>query len=467
MSANKYISTQHLYMRAGFGENAIILEENAGKSPRKLVKKLLEEAETFTDLVVEKENPMMADEMQDLSKEEKQALRKESKEFIKALNIKWLDKMTESKGMLREKMTLFWHGHFACQSPNVFFVQQQHNQIRKHALGKFGDLLVEVSKSAAMLQFLNNKQNRKDSPNENFAREVLELFTLGRGNYTEADIKNAARAFTGWNFDEEGSFMFRQRTHDTGQKTFMGKTGNFSGDDILKMLLENKQTARYITTKVYRYFVNEKVDEGIVEKLATQFYESEYDIAALMQEIFTADWFYEPANIGTRIKSPIELLVGLRKQLNISFADTESQLIIQKVLGQILFYPPNVAGWKEGKSWIDSSTLLFRLMLPSVLAKAANLDMQLKEDGDVNTAFFAKKKRIEIKANLNFGNFQQVFGNTKTKDLIANLSDYLLQTEILSPNKALLESKIDGSLQENSLKTLVLAFLSLPEFQMG
>jgi uncharacterized protein (DUF1800 family) len=470
MTANKYIKTQHLYLRAAFGETADIIEENADKNPKKLVKKLFEEAATFKDLVVETENPLVADDMADMSKEEKQDLRKESKEKIKELNLLWLDKMADSQTAFREKMTLFWHGHFACQSANIFFVQLQHNAIRKHALGKFGDLLMEISKSAAMLEFLNNKQNRKDSPNENFAREVMELFTLGRGNYTENDIKNAAKAFTGWSFDQDGSFKMRLRQHDGGQKTFMGKTGNFSGEEILKMLLENKQTAIYITTKIYKYFVNENtetsVNQAIIAQLADKFYNSEYNIGKLMEEIFTADWFYEDSNIGTRIKSPIELIVGLRKQLGITFQDKDAQLLIQKVLGQVLFYPPNVAGWKEGKSWIDSSTLMLRILLAGMLFKSEGIALQAKQDGDVNTDFFAKKKVLNIKASLSFNHFEKVFAKTKPENLINEIADYLLQTPLLDNNRKIIQAKLSITPKEELIKTSVIALTCLPEYQL-
>ncbi len=470
MAANKYVKTQHLYLRTAFGETADIIDENAGKSPKKLVKRLFEEAETFKDLIVETENSLIADDMAELRKEEKKELRKESKEKIKELNLLWLDKMTDSKTAFREKMTLFWHGHFACQTANIFFVQLQNNAIRKHALGKFGDLLMAISKSAAMLDFLNNKQNRKDSPNENFAREVMELFTLGRGNYSENDIKNAAKAFTGWSFDQDGSFKMKSRQHDEGQKTFMGKTGNFSGEDILKMLLEDKQTAIFITTKIYKYFVNENSNEAIhqeiIKQLADKFYNSDYNIGELMEEIFTADWFYEDYNIGTRIKSPVELIIGLRKQLGITFQDKEAQLLIQKVLGQVLFYPPNVAGWKEGKSWIDSSTLMLRILLAGMLFKSEGITLQAKQDGDVNTDFFAKKKMLNVKATLNFSHFQQIFAKTKPENLITEIADYLLQTPLLDNNRKIIQAKTQGNKQDELIKTTVIALTCLPEYQL-
>src|SRR5688572_29591580 len=212
----------------------------------------------------------------------KEALKK-NKEAQITLNTAWFKQLTDPQVVFREKMTFFWHDHFACRTRNAFLAQQQNNTLRTHALGKFGDLLMAISKDPGMLQFLNNQQNKKDSPNENFAREVMELFTLGRGNYTEDDIKNAARAFTGWAFNPlTGEFLFRQRQHDFGSKTFRGKIGNFSGEDIISMILEDKQTASFITTKIYNFFVGSELEKSILNELANSFYQSGYDIHKLL-----------------------------------------------------------------------------------------------------------------------------------------------------------------------------------------
>src|SRR5690242_935193 len=191
--------------------------------------------------------------------------------------------MINSEAQLREKMSLFWHGHFACRILNIFFQQQLINAIRQNAFSDFGTLLRNVSKSPAMLSFLNNQQNKKQHPNENFAREVMELFTIGRGNYTETDVKEAARAFTGWGTNPQGEFIFRRAVHDDGTKSFMRRTGNFDGDEVLNIILERRETASFITSKIYRYFVNEEPDEKHISWLASRFYESRYDISALMK----------------------------------------------------------------------------------------------------------------------------------------------------------------------------------------
>ena len=261
MPASNQLKNQHLLWRAAFGPMA----ENAGQLENTTPKKLFDLLVKTSDKVPETFNVVenafeglgvgMQDlsKMKDLSREQKAMIRKRSREDIKSLNLRWLDEMINSEAQLREKISFFWHGHFACRVINIYFQQQLIDIVRKNALGNFGDMLRAVSKSPGMLSFLNNQQNKKQKPNENFAREVMELFTMGRGNYSEKDVKEAARAFTGWGFNLQGEFVFRANQHDDGQKSFLGKTGNFNGDDVINILLEQKQTARFITKKIYRF----------------------------------------------------------------------------------------------------------------------------------------------------------------------------------------------------------------------
>ncbi len=391
---------------------------------------------------------------------------------VRDLNAQWLDQM--AAGSMREKMALFWHGHFACRTggQNALFMQQYANTLRRHALGRFGDLLMAVSKEPAMLQFLNNQQNRKGAPNENFAREVMELFTLGhsassQGNYTERDVKEAARAFTGWQFTLDGQFIFRERVHDEGQKELFGKTGAFRGEDVVAMLLENRQTARFVTGKIYRFFVNETEDKKRVDELANEFYNSGYDIAGLMEGIFTADWFYDKRNVGVRIKSPVELLAGMRHTLGVTFEQPQSQLFIQRTLGQILLYPPNVAGWPGGKNWIDSSSLLFRMQLPNYVLKAADVPVQPKEDGDVNTQPLVAKGGRQFRTTVDWTTFEQRFAKTPTADLPDALAAILLPFPLRPEQRAVVtkQAGIDPS-PAGRIRALTAALMSLPEYQL-
>ncbi len=468
---------KHLYNRAGFGIAPAHLKAVSHKSLDKAVKELFTQSSETKPLDVvsleevrmvkqEKRNAKSQADTTQNRTEKIKAIIKDRAQDMKTVNLAWLNRMVSGEAVLREKMTLFWHGHFACRNPNAFFMQSQNNTLRKHALGKFGDLLMAISKDAAMLAFLNNRQNRKDSPNENFAREVMELFTLGRGNYTEQDIKNAAKAFTGWQFRGDGEFYFNERQHDFGAKTFFGKTGNFSGEEILKLLLENKQTARFITTKIYRYFVNDTPNELHINQLSEQFYRSDYDIAQLMEAIFKADWFYEPSTIGSRVKSPIELLVGLQQTFGIQFQEAQNQIFIQKVLGQTLLNPPNVAGWKEGRNWIDSSSLLFRMQLPEMIFQSTEVTIDAKEEGDVNTAYLINRKGRFIQASANWTGLQQAFRNVKDTETLDALAGYLLSMPITLKQKDLIWRKADKSTKEKLIRSLSSALVSLPEYQL-
>ena len=358
---------------------------------------------------------------------------------------------------MREKMAFFWHGHFATRTNNATFNLQLLNIIREKALGNFGDLLIAVSQSPAMLQFLNNQQNKKDHPNENFAREVMELFTLGRGNYSEKDVQEAARAFTGWSFLPDGTFFERPKLYDFGSKTFLGKTGNFNGNEVLKIILAQKTTAKFITTKIYRFFVNEKLNTEIIEDLSNQFYASNYNIKELLQNIFSADWFFTPENIGTKIKSPIELMAGMRRILPMEIQNPENLIAYQKLLGQMLLYPPNVAGWPSGKSWIDSSTLMLRLQMPQIWSGLKPLEVEPKSDDDVEMGMKSAQKQTK-----GFKNPKIVIDWEKVEDVFKskNIEDYLLQRK--SPALAKTIQQYSGS----SVQSQIINVMSTPEFQL-
>jgi len=412
----------------------------------------------------------------DLSEEQKKQIHKQSQEDIKNLNLAWLNEMLNSDAQLREKMSLFWHGHFASRNLNIFYQQLLLNSIRKNALGNFAELLREVSKSAAMLNFLNNNQNKKDHPNENFAREVMELFTMGRGNYSEQDVKEAARAFTGWGANLQGEFIFRRFQHDPGEKTLLGRTGNFDGDDVLNILLERKQTAAFISGKIYRYFVNDKLDVEKAAWLADRFYQSNYDIAALMEDVFTSNWFYDAGHIGTRIKSPVELITGIRRMLPMKIENEEVQLLLQRVLGQLLFYPPNVAGWPGGTNWIDSSTLMFRLRLPQFICQSGEFQTKPKDDDDQAMGMkeeFPGALRAAgkfrpgqmIRATIDWETYIKKFSGVSRENLGQSIAGILMQVPS-GVSEETLKKYTDARSPESFIKTRTIYLMSTPEYQM-
>ena len=386
------------------------------------------------------------------------------------LNKTWLSQMATSEAQLREKMTLFWHGHFACRLREPHIALLQHNTLREHALGKFPDLLLAISKDPGMLQFLNNQQNRKQRPNENFARELLELFTLGRGHYSERDIKEAARAFTGWSYNPQGEYVFRVRQHDRGKKTFMGKEGNFDGEQILQILLENPRTAEFLTEKLYAFFVSDIPHPERIKSLSGFFYETGYDIPKLLQKIFTAKWFYEPDVVGSKIKSPIELLAGLQRQFDVTYADGRSPLVLQRALGQELFRPPNVSGWAGGRNWIDSSSLAFRLRIGPALLQEAALEVALKPDDDSEPTKPIKRQQDGIRivrAKADLSGLHQQLQKVKDSELIDSLSQKLLQVPLRPETATLLAQQLPAGVSHtNKITLLTLRLLSLPEYQL-
>lgn len=463
---------KHLYNRAGFGLNLFDLKNktdwqkacNLLFKSNSNYKKL--EAITLTEVQVAQ------DKMKNLDKEDKKDLKQLLRENVFELNNLWLNEMIYSEAQLQEKMALFWHGHFACRSINPYFDQQYLDIIRKNALGNFGTLLNEVSKTPAMLQFLNNQQNKKDHPNENFAREVMELFTLGRGNYTEQDVKEAARAFTGFGFNKLGEFKFRVQQHDFGNKIFMQKTGNFSGEDILKIILDKKECAYFITKKLYKFFVNDTVNDAVVQSLSDKFYQSNYDIKTLMKEIFASDWFYNEKNVSVKIKSPIELMVGMFRTINTTFVNTDSNLFIQRTLGQILLNPPNVAGWTGNRSWIDSSSLLFRMRLPQVIYYDKDIDISPKEiTPEMGTQqmkmandFVKKLASKRLNATADWTNVLQLFSSSK--NIAIDIPNTLLAKKADAVALKAIQINADNSSLQTQIKSIVIETMSLPDYQL-
>jgi uncharacterized protein (DUF1800 family) len=276
----------------------------------------------------------------------------------------WVEEMLATPSPLTERMTLFWHNHFVSGQQKVKLAELMYRQnvtLRANALGRFGDLLHAVARDPAMVIYLDNAQNRKGTPNENFAREVMELFTLGEGHYGEQDIKEAARAFTGWSLDRDtGQFVFRRFIHDYGQKTVLGKSGDLDGDDVLDILLARTETAEFITAKLWREFVSPDPDETEVRRIAARFRDSRYDIKVALQSLLTSDAFYAAENRGVLVKSPVDLVVGTLHQFGMRPGEPVPFAVAAAAMGQNLFSPPNVKGWPGSEAWINASTLLAR-----------------------------------------------------------------------------------------------------------
>ncbi|MBN9351061.1 MAG: DUF1800 domain-containing protein [Chitinophagaceae bacterium] len=474
------VKNKHLLWRAAFGPMVENVNQLRDIKPSRLWKQLVKDSskdpkyidvanDTVDGLVKGVQNLVQIDKLTaDQKREAQKQARKKSTEDIKNLNLFWLSEMVNSKAQLREKMSLFWHGHFACRVINIYFQQQLLDVIRRNALGNFGNLLREVSKTPAMLSFLNNQQNKKQHPNENFAREVMELFTMGRGNYTEEDVRESARAYTGWGFNVQGEFVERKNLHDNGEKTFLGKRGNFDGDDILDIILEQKATAKFITRKIYTFLVNDQVDDDRLNKLAEGFYQSNYNILQLLENIFTSDWFFEPQNMGIRIKSPVELIAGIQRMIPVQFEQPQMQLLFERTLGQVLFYPPNVAGWPGGKSWIDSSTMVLRMRLPQIMTQNDSFTIKAKLDDDVMMGHegINKAQTYKILTNINWDTIVNAFNNVRKEDLYSFISDYLLQTRSRVPS-SVVDRFANISTRPAYIRSVIINIMSTPEYQLA
>jgi hypothetical protein len=289
----------------------------------------------------------------------------------------WADRMVATRCPLQEKLALFWHGHFASSEEKVRDYRKMLGQImlfQTHAAGNFGTLLSAVARDPAMLVYLDAGQNLKGHPNENFGRELMELFTMGIGHYTEQDIREAARAFTGW-IDKDLSFHIDDAQHDGGDKTVLGHSGPLDGQQVLDIILAQPATANFIAGKLYRFFVRDELSPPFQDRLGDLLRSGKYEIAPFLRAVFLSRDFYSAASVGTHIKSPVELVVSTYRRLGLggtpgmpdfNSASTE--------LGQTLLYPPTVAGWSQGRAWITPGSLLARgnfaraVLLPDVIA---------------------------------------------------------------------------------------------------
>ncbi len=296
--------------------------------------------------------------------EKRREFRQMEGENILDLRRWWLDHMMTTPAPLVEKMTLFWHGHFATSVEKVrdgYWMWRQNDTLRRHALGNFAALTKEISRDPAMMIYLDLQQSRKEHPNENWARELMELFTVGIGNYSETDIRESARAFTGYRIDMTNQqFRFAPRQHDDGAKTFMGKTGPWNGDEIIDALMKQPACAQFLACKLWRFFAEDEPAPRIVDAVAARIREHNFEMRPVLREIFSSREFYSDEAMRNQIKSPVQYLIQTTKLLATELPAAPVAQNAMRQMGQILFAPPNVKGWDGGKAWVSTSTLLFR-----------------------------------------------------------------------------------------------------------
>ncbi|MBM3998718.1 MAG: DUF1800 family protein [Planctomycetes bacterium] len=298
----------------------------------------------------------------------------------------WLQRMVETKRPLQEKLALFWHGHFACSylaAEDSYSMWQQNEMFRRRASGNFGALLHGIAHDPAMIRYLDNHVNFKGSGNENLGREILELFSMGEGKgYTEQDLAEAARALTGYNFEyHNGQFKFIASRHDTNEKVIFGKKGNFGGDELVDLILQQPPTSRYITRKLFRYFAHDNPDPAVIETMSSVLIAHQYELQPMLRNFFCSEEFFSERSMGTHIKSPVELIVSAARTLKLERVDYNAIDATVSDMGQRLFEPPNVAGWEGGRAWIDASSLLLRYNALANLVEQADIVSGLQSTG--------------------------------------------------------------------------------------
>ncbi|MFT5299670.1 MAG: hypothetical protein ACI87E_001891 [Mariniblastus sp.] len=358
----------------------------------------------------------------------------------------WLLRMLKTPSPFLENMTLFWHGHFATGADKVLDARamlRQNQLLRKHALGRFEPMLKTISRDAAMLIYLDSEENRKTRPNENYARELMELFCLGPGNYTETDIKEIARCFTGWEV-RKGRFAFNEHQHDKNSKAFLGSKGDFDGDDAIEIVLQQPAAAMFLAKKLIRYFVfdDEPISDEFASPIANRMRETGFDIRATVKTIVSSRVFFSPRAIGRKIKSPVELAIGF---LRFFEASTNCGRLGQQLesLGQLPLYPPNVKGWAGGRSWINASTILAR----------ANLITDILSNG-----------KTKFKHG-NLNDWAKQYSEAGVDQSVDWIETYLLATPLAAQTRDDFTSLVK---QSGSDPKRVLGWLAaLPEFQLN
>ena len=335
-----------------------------------------EEVRSFRDAT----RGMDAEAADRLRRERQQAIQRESRQQGVEAQAWWFRRMLHSKASLREKMTLFWHDHFACSLQKVrqaYLMVLQNDLFRRHALGDFRALTLEVLRDPAMMIYLDSQNSKAGKPNENLARELFELFTLGVGNYSEEDIREAARALTGYQLNRlTGRVFHNRRQWDSGRKTIFGKTGPFTGEDVVALVFERPEPARFMARKLWEFFAYEEPSESAVDALAEILRKADYQTAPLLREMFLCREFYSPRAMREQIKAPVPFLIAMLHELEIPEPPAGFAINAQQQLGQTLFLPPNVAGWDWGQAWINTNTLLTRYNLAGFLTKGSEGDRQ-------------------------------------------------------------------------------------------
>ena len=418
------------------------------------------------------------------SEDEKTKLAEERRQFqqqfqrdtnldLLAMRANWLERMTGGPRPFQEKLTLFWHGHFATSSVKVrepYFMWRQIQTFREKGTGNWLDLLQAVATDPAMLLWLDQAQSRREHPNENFARECMELFTLGEGHYTEKDVTEAARAMTGWSLDRDTeSYRYRPFFHDSGLKTVFGQTGPLTGNDVLQMIVAQPQSRRFITGKLWKFFATDALDPDLNDAMADAFLAGRLNFHPFLRTLFRSEEFYSAKVMGSQIKSPVQWLVSSSRMLERPLPPPAVSIEMIRTLGQDLLAPPNVKGWDGGLSWITTNTLLSRYNQAAVLVMGQG-NLQATAGGAPGQGMLAQQANLMARfmRPINVNNIIAADERADHERLLAALEKRFLLTSFSEEHRQVLRDYIAGRevLRDDDIRHLVRLLLATPEFQV-
>ena len=482
-----YELAAHLLNRAGFGGSPDEIKQLADLSHDQAVTSLLDYErvpDSTPNPVWAKPDPDHARQLRDSIKtatpdERRMIQQQESKtQYARMIELRgwWLNRMAKGLRPFQEKMVLFWHGHFATSFEKVrdaYFMWRQNELFRRLATGNWQQLLTEAGKDPAMLIWLDQAQSRKEHPNENFAREVMELFSLGEGHYTEKDITEGARALTGWSLDRlNQKYIYRPFFHDNGGKTFLGVTGNLNGNDVMAQIVAQPQAARFITAKIWNYFAGQPPSDELNDALAAVFRENRNNFKPFLRVMFRSEEFYDPSIVRNEVKSPVQWLVGSVRMLECDLPPALISWGMTRQLGQDLFAPPNVKGWDGGITWITTNTLLTRYndaatLVQGTFPQLAAADFARKSGGPGGD----RVEKIAQRIHIGGVNVEKIFTQDERADkdlLVASLEHRLLQSDLQGDQEKALRDFLDSKtkLNDADILTVIRLVMSTPQYQV-
>jgi len=482
-----YDTAAHVLNRAGFGGPPSAIEKLAELNPDDALSSLLDYErvpDPTSDPDWAKPDPeevqRLRDEARGASQDKRRELYKQEIriQFQRLMELRgwWLNRMAKGPRPFQEKMVLFWHGHFATsfvKVRNAYYMWRQNELFRRLATGNWQEMLTFVGKDPAMLIWLDQAESRRPHANENFAREVMELFTLGEGHYTEKDVTEGARALTGWSLNRlTQQYVYRPYFHDNGIKTYLGHTGNLDGDDVIRIIVEQPQSARFITGKLWTFFAGREPSDELNDALAAVFRENGNNFKPFLRVMFRSEEFYDAAIVRNAVKSPVQWLVGTVRMLECDLPPTMVCEGITRRMGQDLFAPPNVKGWDGGISWITTNTLLDRDNTAAILVQGAEIPKaRLEAMQQMTQMAESHSEQRGERVHVGGVNVDKIFSPDEraNKDrLVAALQHRLLHSALKGDQAKALRNFLDARPRLNNQEILAAIRLVMctPEYQV-